>query len=237
LSIVKRYDGLRETIKQGAETGGLIHEIEASIQEADLAYLEDEIPNAVQQTLNGVERVSTIVRSMKEFSHPGVDEKTPVDINKALESTITVARNEWKYVAEMETDLDPSLPLVPCLPGELNQVFLNVLINAAHAIGDVMGDGAKRKGTILVSTRVEDSSVEVRIRDTGCGIPEHIRSRVFDPFFTTKAVGKGTGQGLAIAYSVVVEKHGGSITFESEKGRGTTFVIRIPLNDTAPSCR
>jgi PAS domain S-box-containing protein len=233
LSIMKRYDQLRERIKQGLATDELVDEIEASIQEVDLGYLEEEIPNAIRQTLDGVERVSKIVRSMKEFSHPGGDEKTPVDINEALESTITVARNEWKYVAEMETDFDPSLPVVPCFPGELNQVFLNILVNAAHAIGDVVKDNANGKGTISVSTRAIDDSVEIRIRDTGSGIPEHIRSRVFDPFFTTKGVGKGTGQGLAIAHTVIVEKHGGSITFQSEQGRGTTFIIRIPMKESS----
>ncbi len=230
LSVVMLYDQLRQRIEQGLTTEELIKEIEKCIQKADLAYLEKEIPTAIHQTLDGVERVSKIVRSMKEFSHPGSDEMTNVDINKALESTITVARNEWKYVAEMETDFDFSLPLVPCLPGELNQVFLNILINAAHAIGDVVKGAANGKGAIRVSTRAIDDSVEVRIRDTGSGIAEHIRSRVFDPFFTTKGVGKGTGQGLAIAHSVIVEKHCGSITFESEQGRGTTFIIRIPLN-------
>jgi signal transduction histidine kinase len=153
-----------------------------------------------------------------------------VDLNRALESTLTVARNEWKYVAEVETDLAPDLPLVPCLPGDLNQVFLNIIVNAAHAIGDVVGmDGAGGKGVIRVGTRAVDGYVEVRIGDNGSGIPEDIRARIFDPFFTTKEVGRGTGQGLAISHVVVVDKHGGSINVESAVGRGTTFTVRLPL--------
>jgi signal transduction histidine kinase len=170
---------------------------------------------------------------MKEFSHPDVQEKTAVDINKALESTITVARNEWKYVAEMETDFDSSLPAVSCYPGEFNQVVLNMLINAAHAISDVVGDGSSGKGTIRVSTHRDPKWTEIRITDTGKGIPKEVQSRIFDPFFTTKGVGKGTGQGLAISHSVIVEKHGGSLTFETDEGKGTTFIIRLPMETDA----
>jgi signal transduction histidine kinase len=168
---------------------------------------------------------------MKEFSHPGQEEKTAVDINKAVESTITVARNEWKYVADMVTDFDPALPTVPCFPGELNQVILNLLINAAHAIADVVDQCPTGKGVIKVMTRRKEDWAEIQISDTGSGIPAEIRSRIFDPFFTTKAVGKGTGQGLAISHAVIVEKHGGSIDLDTEEGRGTTFTIRLPLKD------
>ncbi|MBW2127660.1 MAG: hypothetical protein JRH08_18935 [Deltaproteobacteria bacterium] len=154
-----------------------------------------------------------------------------MDLNHAIENTITVAKNEWKYVAEMETDFDPALPPVPCLPGELNQVILNMIINAAHAIADVMGDGSKGKGTIRITTRRDGNWAEIRISDTGTGIPEAIRDRIFDPFFTTKEVGKGTGQGLAIARSMIVDKHGGTIDFETQEGKGTTFIIRLPLEE------
>ena len=163
------------------------------------------------------------------FSHPGTDEKTNVDINRAIETTITVAKNEWKYVADVETDLDADLPVVPGLPGELNQVFLNLLVNAAHAIADVVGDGANGKGKITFSTRSAGDWAEIRIEDTGGGIPEAIRSRIFDPFFTTKELGKGTGQGLAIAHSVIVQKHGGKLWVNSDPGEGTTFFIKLPL--------
>ena len=228
-SVFSQFEKLFGSIESGPVLRNLIQDLQSAAEEADLEYLKDEIPRAVDQTLEGVERVSQIVNSMKEFSHPGVKEKTAVDINRAIENTITVSRNEWKYVAEMEVDLDKSLPLVPCLPGELNQVFLNLIINASHAIKDVAGDGLGEKGVIKVSTRKCGDCAEIRISDTGPGIPEEIRARIFDPFFTTKEVGKGTGQGLAIARSVIVEKHGGDIRLDSDTGKGTTFVINIAL--------
>ena len=166
---------------------------------------------------------------MKEFSHPSAAEKTSADLNHCILSTVTVSRNEWKYVADLETDLDAGLPPVCCVPGELNQVFLNLIVNAAHAIGDVVGDSAERKGKIVVNTRRDGDWVEIRIADTGTGIPEEIRGRIFDPFFTTKDVGRGTGQGLAIAHNVVVDKHGGTLRVESEVGKGTTFIVRLPI--------
>ena len=166
---------------------------------------------------------------MKDFSHPGSEDKTPLDLNRAIESTITVARNEWKYIADLETDFDPALPPVPCLPGEFNQAVLNLIVNAAHAIAAKFGDGAGGKGLITVKTRRDGDWADLRICDSGTGIPEAARGRIFEPFFTTKEVGKGTGQGLAIARSVVVDKHGGTIAFETESGKGTTFIVRLPL--------
>jgi PAS domain S-box-containing protein len=231
--VLQRQGQLLQAIKTQTVTNGLVAEVEKAVATADVEYLAGEIPKAIQQSLDGVERVAKIVRSMKDFSHPGTNEKTLVDLNRSIESTLTVCRNEWKYVAEMVTDFDPNLPPVSCLPGEINQTILNIVVNAAHAIGDVVGDAANGKGTITVATRRDGEWAEIRIRDTGAGIPEHVRARIFDPFFTTKGVGKGTGQGLAIAHNVVVEKHGGVITFETEIGRGTTFIIRLPL--VAPS--
>jgi signal transduction histidine kinase len=228
-TLLEHYAALYQMCRDGAPMASVLGQIETTTAAIDVAYLTAEIPTAIQQSLEGVERVATIVRAMKEFSHPGTKEKVSVDLNKAIESTITVARNEWKYVAQMVTDLAPDLPLVPCVPGELNQVILNILVNAAHALGDGGGDGAPEKGTITVSTRQGGDGVEIRIADTGPGIPEAIRDKIFDPFFTTKEVGKGTGQGLAIAHTVVVEQHGGQLTFETAEGEGTTFIIRLPL--------
>jgi len=228
--VLKSYQALLSAARKGQLTDEMIRQTEIAVVKADLPFLIEEIPEAIRQSLEGVERVSKIVRSMKEFSHPGMEEKTAIDINRALESTVTVARNEWKYVADLEMDLDPALPPVPCLPGELNQVFLNMIINAVHAIADVIGDGSNGKGIIRITTRSQGDSVEIRISDTGSGIPEKIRFRIFDPFFTTKDAGKGTGQGLAISHSVIVEKHGGSLSFETEEGKGTTFIIRLPLH-------
>ncbi len=204
-------------------------ELKAAVAEADLDYLMEEIPKAIDQSLEGIERVAKIVRSMKEFSHPSGEEKQPVDLNKAIETTVTVARNEWKYVSEVETDLDASLPLVPCHAGDINQVILNMIVNAAHAIGTVVDDGGAEKGKITIRTRLDGEHAEISISDTGAGMSEGVRSRIFDPFFTTKEVGKGTGQGLAISQDVIVRKHGGHIAVESEPGQGTTFTITLPL--------
>lgn len=195
--------------------------------EIDLEYLRSEIPKAIGQLLEGVDHVARIVRAMKEFSHPGPAEKTMLDINKAIESTIMVSKNEWKYVADVITEFDEGLPLVPCLGGQFNQVILNLIVNAAHAISESV-TGTARKGLITISTRRLAALVEIRVRDNGAGVPEAIRSKVFDPFFTTKDVGKGTGQGLALAHAVVVKRHHGSISFDSEVGVGTTFVIQLP---------
>jgi signal transduction histidine kinase len=165
---------------------------------------------------------------MKEFAHPDQREQAPADLNQALQSTLVIARNEYKYVAEVETDFG-DLPAVTCHVGDLNQVFLNLIVNAAHAIGDVVQNSTD-KGLIRITTRRDGDWAIVEVSDTGTGIPEAIRDRVFDPFFTTKEVGKGSGQGLAIARSVVVDKHGGTLTFASEVGRGTTFTIRLPID-------
>jgi len=229
IEVYGEQEKLFQAAKANDVTPALISSVEAAREKADLDYLAMEIPKAIRQSLDGVDRVGKIVRSMKEFSHPGTGQKTAVDLNRAIESTITVARNEWKYVAEMVTEFDTTLPPVPCLPGEINQVILNLIINATHAIGDVAGDGSRGKGTITVTTRNCNPWVEIRIADTGTGIPEKVRHRIFEPFFTTKQVGKGTGQGLAISRAVVVDKHGGTLAFESEMGKGTTFVIRLPL--------
>ena len=201
--------------------------------EIDPAYLLGEIPKAIDQTLEGVDRVAALVNAMKEFSHPDTKEKAPMDLNRAIAATITVARNEWKYVADMETQFDSSLPPVPCHTGEINQVVLNLIVNAAHAIGDAARQGGRQRGIITIETHRCVEWAEIRIKDTGTGIPEEVRTRVFDPFFTTKEVGKGTGQGLAIARSVVVDKHGGSLQFETEEGTGTTFIVRLPYDGKA----
>ncbi len=204
-----------------------------SIQEhlaaADLPFLLEECPKAIEQALEGVERVATIVRAMKDFSHPGVEEMTMVDLRNAITSTVTIARNEWKYVADVELDLDPALPLTPCLPGEFNQALLNIVVNAAQAIAERQNSDSSGKGLIRITAKPSGSMVEIRVKDTGGGIPQAIRDRVFDLFFTTKDVGKGTGQGLAIAHSCIVERHKGELYFEVEEGVGTTFVIRLPL--------
>lgn len=202
-------------------------EIEEAERKLDLEFIVAEVPHAIDQSLDGAQRVAKIVRAMKEFSHPDSAEKTETDLNRAIESTITVARNEWKYVADVTTNLDVALPRVVCYPGDINQVILNLLVNAAHAIKDKAKEG--EKGMITVSTATRGEFAEISVSDTGTGIPEAIRTRIFDPFFTTKEVGKGTGQGLSLAHTLVVKKHSGKIWFETEMGRGTTFFIHLPV--------
>ncbi len=227
-SVLAKYGLLSAGSQSNSVSGERAQEVSAAAEQVDVAYLLEEIPKAIEQTLEGVRGVATLVGAMKEFSHPGAKEKTLLDLNHAIESTITVARNEWKYVAEVETDYDSSLPMVSCLPGEFNQVILNLIVNAAHAIAEVEGKGGAKKGKIKVQTQNYQEWAEIRIQDTGSGIPAKVRARIFDPFFTTKEIGRGTGQGLAIARAVVVDKHGGSIHFETEEGKGTTFIIRLP---------
>ncbi len=214
--------------RQGTIGPGEIEQFAAVIRKAKLDFLQKQVPPAFEQSLEGLDRVSRIVGAMKEFSHPA-QEKTNVDLNRAIQSTITVASNEWKYVAEMHTGFDAALPPVFCLPGAFNQVILNMIVNAAHAVGDVVGDGSNGRGDITVSTRHVNDRAEIRISDTGAGMTADVKTRIFDAFFTTKEVGKGTGQGLAMAHNVIVEKHGGTIDVESEPGKGTTFIIRLPL--------
>lgn len=207
----------------------LLDQTAAILKASDLDYLSAQIPSAIDEALEGVERVSEIVRAMKDFSHPGTNEKIPSDLNKAIESTVTVSRSEWKYVADMTLELDKTLPCVPCLVGEFNQVVLNLIVNAGHAIEEANRKQRANKGRITIKTCVSGQYAEVRVSDTGTGIPESARPKLFEPFFTTKDVGKGTGQGLFIAHNVICEKHGGTIHFETQMGAGTTFVIRLPL--------
>ena len=202
--------------------------IDALEESLDFSYLEDEFPRAVDRTLSGVNQVAKIVRALKEFAHPGgPQDRAPADVNAAIETTLIVARNEYKFVADIKTDFG-ALPPVVCNVGDLGQVFLNLIVNAAHAIADVVGDSGQR-GLITIGTSVEGEDAVLAFSDTGCGIRPEIQDRIFDPFFTTKDVGRGTGQGLAIARTIVAERHGGTLTFASAVGQGTTFFVRLPL--------
>jgi signal transduction histidine kinase len=195
---------------------------------ADLDYILENAPQALDSSIEGLARIATIVRSMKEFAHPDQADKTLIDLNQAIRSTLIIAHNEYKYVAELDAQYG-ALPAIPCYLSEINQVILNLLVNASHAISDVVKDSG-RLGKLNVRTRRDGNEVEVSISDTGTGIPESVRDKIFDPFFTTKEVGKGTGQGLAIAHSIIVKKHGGSLRFETVCGKGTTFFIRLPVD-------
>jgi PAS domain S-box-containing protein len=227
-TVLDRHHTLLTSAKAGLPQQEAIERCEDEARRVDLEYLQEEVPKAIAQSFEGVERITKIVRAMKEFAHPGGEEAAYEDLNKAIQTTVEVSRNEWKYVAEMTMDLTPDLPPVFCQLGPINQVVLNIIVNAAHAIGDMV-KGTRQKGRITISTRPVGDGVEIRISDTGGGIPETIREKIFDPFFTTKPVGKGTGQGLAIARSVVVDKHGGRINVESQVDQGTTFTIHLPV--------
>jgi len=199
------------------------------LAESDIDYLESEIPAALDQCADGIERVSKIVQSMKDFTHPGSDEKMPTDLNRAIESTLTVASHVWKYVADVETNYGTGLDRVPCFASPFNEVVLNLVVNAAHAIEDVVNAETGEKGRIVISTAIEGDFAEVAIEDSGKGIPDSIGDKVFDPFFTTKEVGKGTGQGLSLSHKIITEVHGGELSFTSEPEVGTRFLIRLPL--------
>ena len=192
-------------------------------QEMEIDYLETEVPSAVAQTLAGIDRVATIVRAMKTFSHPGHDEHVPADLNEALTATVTVTRHQVSQVADLQLELG-ELPPVRCNIADLNQVFLNLIVNAADAVEET-----HRRGVIRVTTTVDGADVLIAVSDTGGGIPEHIRAKVFDPFFTTKEVGRGTGQGLPLARAVVTDGHGGTLSLDTEPGVGTTLTVRLPI--------
>ncbi|EFI33646.1 multi-sensor signal transduction histidine kinase [Desulfonatronospira thiodismutans ASO3-1] len=209
----------------------LLQKIRQARDEMDLDFILSEIPRAIEQSLQGLDRVSTIVQAMKRFSHPGGEEERVLfDLNEALTNIITISRNEWKYTSEVKTDFAEDLPQVAVYPNDLNQAFLNLIVNAAQAIQE-KEQKSGGKGVIFISTRAVNGYAEVSIQDTGKGIPEYYQDRIFDQFFTTKPVGKGTGQGLAITYSIIVDRHGGQINLDSREGEGTTFTVRLPLTD------
>ena len=208
-------------------TPELVAKTESIVAESDLDYLMEEIPQAIDEASDGIQQISRIVKAMKEFSHPGGKQREFSDVNRIIENTITVTRNEWKYVANLETELDENLPLIPCFPQLIGQVVLNLIVNAAHAIKGASSENTDELGTITVITRSHADRVEIIVADTGTGIDDSVRDKIFDPFFTTKEVGKGTGQGLALVRSAIIDRHGGSINVDTEIGKGTTFVIGL----------
>ena len=211
-----------ETATSLAEARALLETSEIQLK---LKFLLDNVPKALQASKSGIEHVSNIVRAMKSFAHEDQDEKTGADINCCLADTLMVAQSEYKSIATVETDLG-ELPAVTCFPGRLNQVFLNLIVNAAHAVAE-RGHG---DGKIRLTSRSDGEVVTVTISDNGAGIPLHVQHKVFDPFFTTKPVGKGTGQGLSLARDIIVDAHGGTLSFETVPGSGTTFSVRLPVN-------
>jgi two-component system, NtrC family, sensor kinase len=235
--LMNAYDDLLEEVRPNHAMQTGIARIEELGGRLNLPYLKREVPRAIEQSLEGVEQVASIVAAMKDFSHPGSLELAPTNMNQLIESAVVISKNEWKYIADLRTDLDRGLPAVVCSPGELRQVLLNLIVNAVDAITDAMQPRSNQKGLIEISSRWDGDMAEIRVSDSGVGIPETIRAKVFDLFFTTKEVGKGSGQGLALAYSTIVKRHGGSIEFESEMGVGTTFVVRLPIAGAAATTK
>ncbi len=227
-TMIHQYREMLDSIIGGAKSSRDARVTTQIEGETDLKYFSEEIPNAINQTLEGIANVTRIVGAMRQFSYQGRDEVAQIDLRKAIESTLTVARNEWKRVAEVQTDFDPTISAFECYPGEFSQVMLNLITNAAHAIEEVVGPKGDSKGMIRISTKNLGDEVEIRIQDSGSGIPKDIESRIFEPFFTTKDIGKGSGQGLAIVHSVVEKKHGGKIKTLSKPGKGTIFILTFP---------
>jgi two-component system, NtrC family, sensor kinase len=193
----------------------------------DAQFLVEQVPLAIERIIEGTQRVATIVRAMKEFAHPDATEKSLSDLNRALETTLLIARNEYKYVATVDLQCG-DIPEIMCNAGELSQVFLNIVVNAAHALADAGRDATT--GRIQIRTELVDRWVQFTFEDNGCGIPKAIMSKIYDPFFTTKEVGRGSGQGLAIARAIVVEKHQGQIAVDSTPDIGTCFTLRLPVS-------
>jgi len=226
-AVIQAYRALKDAAHSSGDVVAAAQLADKAEKSADLDYILQNAPRLLDNSVEGLGQIATIVRSMKEFAHPDQVEKTHADLNQAIRSTLVIAHNEYKYIAELNTQFD-DLPTIPCFLGEINQVVLNLLVNASHAISDVVKDSGNL-GKLTVRTRLDGNEVEIAISDTGTGIPESARDKIFDPFFTTKEVGKGTGQGLALARSVIVNKHGGTLRFETECGSGTTFFIRLPV--------
>jgi two-component system, NtrC family, sensor kinase len=230
---------VREEVRRALEAGEIDRETaversRAADREHELEYLIAEMPGAIQRAMQGLGRVAGIVKAMKEFAYTDQSEQAAADLNRAIASTLTVAHNEYKYVADVVTELG-EIPWVTCHLGELNQVILNLIVNSAHAIEAVVKD-TDRKGTIKVATYRVDTSVVIEISDDGCGIPPAHLDKIFDPFFTTKQIGKGSGQGLAIARAVVAEKHRGKLFVDSREGHGATFTIHLPIDGAKSVC-
>lgn len=200
--------------------------INSKVEDIDLEFLLSESPQAIEQSLHGLQQAASIVKAIKNFSHPGDEILKPIDLNEAIATTLTVTRNQWKYVARVETDFDQNLPPLECRPEDINQILVNLIVNAADAFEEA---GQTTHGLITIRTRLEDNRVLIEINDDGPGIPKDILSKIFDPFFTTKDVGKGSGQGLAICYSIITQKYSGNIHCDSIEGKGTSFKIILPL--------
>lgn len=212
------------------EIENIIKKLDSNV---DLDFVLGEMPLALEQSLDGVQRIKSIVKAMKSSVHPDNVDMQLADINQEIESACVLSRSEWKLVTEIDMKLDTELPKVYCLPYEINQVVLNMVINASHAISDEVKAGKYEKGLIEISTKADDEFAEIHIIDNGAGMPKEVQSKIFDPFFTTKEVGIGTGQGMSLAYNVINDKHKGLIELDSEVGKGTHFTIKLPRSNNS----
>lgn len=227
---LSEIESIAAEIQKEQATSEIGKRIAQALEDGDWEYLSEELPKAIEQSKEGAQRVAGIVKAMKEFAHPGSHSMEVEDLNSIIETTITISKNEWKYVSDLEFEPDTSLPSVHCLKDAIGQTILNIIVNSAHAIESKIGKNPEdQKGKITISTLKRENMAEIRISDTGTGIPSNIINRIFDPFFTTKDVGKGSGQGLAISYDIIVNKHGGELNVESVPGEGTTFIISLPF--------
>lgn len=214
---------------------GTIEELKQIIDKIDIDYLLSEVPIAIEQSIDGIQRIAKIVAAMRDFSHAGPKEKVAADLHKLINNSFTISRNAWKYIAEINKDFDETIPPIVCLASDLGQVFVNIIINAAHALEEKFHDSDTIQGRIDIKTKNKGENVEIVFSDNGAGMTPKVQKRIFDPFFTTKEVGKGTGQGLAIAYDIIVDKHNGNIEVESEKNIGTKLIITLPKEDKKSS--
>jgi|GEM_PF-3033785 len=229
IKLVSTYKSLMMSCYTDQDKANAKETIFSIEKKINLEFLTNEMPEALSQTKDGIARIRRIVNAMKQYSHMNNEEKKPANIIDTLENAEIISRNEWKYHADLVNNNDPDLPFLNCYEPELNQVFMNLIVNAAHATKDAVDKKIIEKGMIEVSARLRNGRILVSVKDNGTGIPDKVRERVYDPFFTTKEVGKGTGQGLAMAHKVVIDRHGGKIWFETEINKGTTFFVEIPL--------
>jgi PAS domain S-box-containing protein len=228
LALIKEYEKFYPFIKESYNDQKEIEELKKITDNVDIAFLKNEVKEALQDSLDGLNKISNIVDAMRTFSHPGTKDKQEINVNKLIQKTITVTRNEWKYDAELKTNLEDNLEPIPIHQDQISQVMLNLIVNATHAIQSAYEGQKNEKGLIEITSCSKEEYVELRISDDGTGIPQNIRDKIFNPFFTTKDVGEGTGQGLSMAYNVIVENHRGNIYFDTEPGKGTTFIIELP---------
>lgn len=222
---------IRNEIVDNEQYSELSKKIRAFLEEIDYHFIMEEIPQAFEGSLSGIEKVSNIVKAMKNFAHSSGKQKALENINSGIEVAVIISKNEWKYSSDLKLELNPDLPMIPCSLDEINQVLLNMIVNAAHAIEERFGRNNPEKGTITIKSDFDDDNVIIEISDTGSGIDKNKVESIFDPFFTTKEVGKGTGQGLAISHDIIVNKHNGSILVDSVKNEGTTFRILLPRKE------